>query len=294
MTIERKNSVREFAIARAARLMPTFVAALLIASVILMFSPMPPLVTPTLPQFVANLTMAPSLFDHAPVDLPYWSLTYELLFYVAIAAAMRLGLLRWIEWLGLAALAVSCVLPATVDFALHRRTSIMLMVHYSNFFLIGICLFRIHAGKARPVTYLALACAIAITARGGGEQAFYAPGRLYLPLTAAVAALVWLATSRYGKWLAWRPLLFLGRISYPLYLVHVVLGFTIIRFGVDRGWSTTTGVIVAGTSAVALAVVLHYLVEVPGGQWSRASLQKLKPERVRRKFGPVKETQPSD
>jgi peptidoglycan/LPS O-acetylase OafA/YrhL len=164
----------------------------------------------------------------------------------------------------------------------------------SNFFLIGICLFRIHAGRARPVTYLALACAVAITARGGGEQAFYAPGHLYLPLTAACAALVWLATSRYGKWLAWRPLLFLGRISYPLYLVHVVLGYTIIRFGVDLGWSTTTGVIVAGTSAVALAVVLHYLVEVPGGQWSRASLQKLKPERVRRKFGPVKETQPSD
>ena len=67
--------------------------------------------------------------------------------------------------------------------------------------------------------------AITVTVLGGGERSFDTPGRIYLPLTIAFTAFVWFAISRHGKWLAWRPFVFLGRISYPLYLVHVVLGF---------------------------------------------------------------------
>jgi peptidoglycan/LPS O-acetylase OafA/YrhL len=271
MTIERKNTVHDFAVSRAARLMPAFLAVLLLATVILNFWPMPPpLGTPTLRQFLANLTMAPSLFGEAAVDLPYWTLTYELMFYLYMALILRLGLLRSVEWLGLLAVAVSCLLLATVDMQLHRRSAIVLLVGYSNFFLIGICLYRFHARAARPITYLVLACAIAVAAFGGREQAFYAPGWVYLPLTAAFAFLVWFAAGNHGRWLAWPPLIFLGRISYALYLVHVVLGYSIIRFGVTQGWSTINGVIAAGVGSIVVATLVHYLVEAPGERWLRA------------------------
>src|ERR1700704_539454 len=107
MTIERKKLVREFAASRVARLMPAFLAALALATVILIVWPMAPpnhpmlLTTPTLKQFVANLPMAPSLFGEAGVDLPYWTLTYELVFYVFMALMLRFDLLRSIEWFGL-------------------------------------------------------------------------------------------------------------------------------------------------------------------------------------------------
>src|SRR5260370_13393885 len=136
MTIERKKAVRDFAISRFTRLMPAFLAALVMASVILIFWPMPPMDTPTFPQFLANLTMAPSLFGQKVVDLPYWTLTYELVFYAFMALVLRFGLLGSIEWLGLAALAVACAFPALVDVELHHRTEIVLMAYYSNFFLI--------------------------------------------------------------------------------------------------------------------------------------------------------------
>src|SRR5688572_21822797 len=45
MTIERKRTVRDFAVSRFTRLMPTFLAALVLASVILTVWPMPPLET---------------------------------------------------------------------------------------------------------------------------------------------------------------------------------------------------------------------------------------------------------
>src|SRR5258708_35612745 len=204
--------------------------------------------------------------------MPYWPRPCELVCSVVMALALRLGLLRSIEWWGLLAVAVGCLLLATVDMQLHRRSGIVLLVGYSNFFLIGICLYRIHARAARPITYVALACAIAVTALGGGEQAFYASGYLYLPLTAAFAILVWFASSKHGRWIASPPMVFLGRISYTLYLVHVVLGYAIIRFGVEQGWSTIAGIIVAGIVATISATLLHYLVEIPGERWTRTLL----------------------
>lgn len=273
MTVERKKTVRAFAVARLIRLVPAFLAALVLATGLLILWPMPPLDTPTIRQFAANLTMAPSLFGQLEIDLPYWTLTYELMFYIYMAAVLHFGLLRSVEWLGLVGLAINGIFLMTVDVELHRRSSIVLLVHYSTFFLIGICLYRLYARAARPLTYFTLGCAIAMTALGGGERAFYPSGWIYLPLTAAFAALVWFATSRHGHWLAWPPLVFLGTVSYPLYLVHGVMGFAIIRIGVENGWSTISGVAAAVLLSVAVAVLLHYLVEVPGSRWSRRLLK---------------------
>ena len=162
--------------------------------------------------------------------------------------------------------------PLLLDPALHNRMTILLMAYHSNFFVIGMCLYLIHVGRARPVTWIALAAAIAMSARGGGEQSFYASGALYLTLTVAFTAAVWLATTSAGRWITLPPLVFLGRISYPLYLVHVVLGFQVIRFGVDHGWSTVEGVFAAAAVSVLAATLLHYLIEVPGERWSRRTL----------------------
>lgn len=273
MTIEQKQDLRAFVVSRIARLMPAFLAALVLASAIYHLWPMPPLESPMLRQFLANLTMAPSLLGESSVDLPYWTLTYELLFYTYMAVLLRFRLLGSIEWLALLAMAIGCLVSLTMDMQLHRRTGIILLLNAGNFFVIGICLYRIYAGAARPITYFTLAFAAAVTAIGGGEHSFYAPGDVYLPLTVAFGGLVWFATSRHGRWLAWPPLVFLGKISYPLYLVHVAVGWEVIRFGQAHGWSTMQGVIAAAIASVAIATVLRYFVEAPGMRWSRPVLQ---------------------
>jgi peptidoglycan/LPS O-acetylase OafA/YrhL len=286
MTIERKATVWAFALARAARLMPCFLAALALATVILIVAPMPPLDTPTVGRFFANATMVPLLFGQRVVDLPYWTLTYEMVFYASMALLLALGWLRSIEWVALAWIAIGIVFTTLVDVRQHNRTSILLLAHYSNFFVVGICLYLIHAGRARPVTWLALVLAILTSARGGGEQAFYASGALYLSLTAAFALLVWLGTTAVGRWVAAPPLVFLGRISYPLYLVHVALGFQVIRFGVAHGWSTAAGVAAAAAVSLVAATLLHYLVELPGQRWSRKPPRLLSSEAGARTGGP--------
>ena len=283
MTAERQRTVRAFAVSRFTRLMPAFVVALVLATTILAFWPMPPMVIPTPQQFLANLTMAPGLFLEAPVDLPYWTLTYELVFYGYMALILHFRLLRSIEWFGLLSVAIGCLGVLMMNVEQHHRTAILLMLYYSNFFVIGLCLHRLHSRAARPITYVALVSAILATALGGGERTFYASGSLYFSLASAFALLVWFATSRHGRWLACLPLLFFGRISFALYLVHAVVGFQIIRFGTDRGWSTITGVIAAGFASMAAATVLHYAVEAPVMRWSR---DRLKARRQPATFGP--------
>lgn len=272
MTIERRATVRDFAVSRFSRLFPPFVAALLLTTAILIFWPMPPLQMPTPLQFLANLTMAAELFGQSNVDLPYWTLTYEVVFYGFMACVLALGLLRRVEWLGLLAIAIGLAFLAFVDVKLHRRTSILLLAGYSNFFLIGMCLYRIHMREARPITWIALAIAIAVTALGGGERAFNASGLLYFILTVCFAALVWFMTEPQGNRFAVPPLVFLGRISYPLYLVHVGLGFPLIRWLTASGWSTPASTIAAGLASIAAATVLHYTVENPAERWLRTRL----------------------
>ena len=61
-------------------------------------------------------------------------------------------------------------------------------------------------------------------------------------------------------------------ISYPLYLIHVVVGFAVIRWGVAHGWTTIEGIVAAGVVSIILATLLHYFVEVPGARWVRTTL----------------------
>jgi peptidoglycan/LPS O-acetylase OafA/YrhL len=268
MTIERKATVWSFAVARAARLMPCFLAALALATVILVIAPMPPLDTPTVGRFLANVTMAPLLLGQRVIDLPYWTLSYEMVFYLSMAVLLALGRLRQVEWIAIAWIAAGLAFTTLVDVEHHHRTAILLLAYYSNFFVIGMCLYLVQAGRARPVTWVALVLAILTSVRGGGEQAFYASSGLYLSLTVAFTLLVWLGTTAVGRWVAAPPLVFLGRISYPLYLVHVVLGFQVIRFGVQHGWSTAEGVVAAAAVSLVAATLLHYVVELPGQRWS--------------------------
>jgi peptidoglycan/LPS O-acetylase OafA/YrhL len=233
---------------------------------------LPPLDPPPLRRFLANLTMAPLLLGERVVDLPYWTLTYEMVFYALMALVLALGRLRSIEWICLAWMASGVLVAMLLDLRLHYRTTIMLTAYHSNFFVIGMCLYILHVGRGRAVTWITLLAAVAMSARGGGEQAFYAPGTFYLPMTAAFALAVWFATTALGQRLAPRPLVFLGRISFPLYLVHVVLGFQVIRFGVQHGWSTAQGVAAAVTLSLLAATLLHYFVERPGERLSRGLL----------------------
>lgn len=93
--------------------------------------------------------------------------------------------------------------------------------------------------------------------------------RALTPLAAGGLVVCALGWSPIGRLLRTRPFLYLGKISFSLYLVHVpVLIFTSHALkGLPQAVSMLVGVVLAG----GIAIGFHWLVEGRSHVWSRAS-----------------------
>ena len=69
------------------------------------------------------------------------------------------------------------------------------------------------------------------------------------------------------RFLCVRPLLWLGSISYPLYLVHENIGFVILLKAQALHINHWIGLGAALTVVTVLAWALHVHVELPAGRW---------------------------
>lgn len=262
LTLSRTNSVAGFARSRFTRLYPAFVTAILVtlavdASGVSAW------------RVLANLTMAPELIGARPIDGSYWSLQYELVFYVL--AAFCVLVMRWrapeipcAVWLAVA-LAVR-LSGWDLEFRTLERLS---LAWFAHLFVIGIMLFRLHAGQATRLSWVVLAVAL--------EMAFLGPHWAFQPISpiayglmiAGFAALVWFAVTPHGGMLAIPPLRFLGRVSYPLYLVHQAPGFILIARLEAMGVPPDLAIGIAIAAAILLAWAITDLVEAQLGRWLR-------------------------
>lgn len=262
MTLQRTASLHDFAAARFARLYPAFLGSMLVTLLVTA----PPL---DVGQLLANLAMLPEALGERPFDASYWTLRFELEFYT-VAALCCLGLrcrqpeLPCAVWLG--AEVVLCA-----GLGLTPRHPVMNLTHtsFAHLFVIGVMLYRLHAGQATRLTVALLGLALMMALYGP----FWSPMPLsrlaYGGVIAGFAIIVWLAASRYGRILCIAPLLALGRISYSLYLVHQAAGFVLLdrlqSAGLDIAWAVPVTV----ATAVAVAWLISTCIEGPAQHWLR-------------------------
>jgi peptidoglycan/LPS O-acetylase OafA/YrhL len=71
-----------------------------------------------------------------------------------------------------------------------------------------------------------------------------------------------LVSARFASVLAWRPIAFLGMISYSLYLTHAVVLLTVVHLmpSADSMWRT---IVTATLLVVPVATVVHFAIERP-------------------------------
>jgi peptidoglycan/LPS O-acetylase OafA/YrhL len=155
------------------------------------------------------------------------------------------------------------------------RQPLMDLTHtsFAHLFVIGIMLYRLHAGQATALTRPLLLFAIAMAAFGP-HWTFEAISRLeYGGVIAGLALLVWLATTPHGWLLGVAPLRFLGRISYPLYLVHQAAGFALLDRLTAAGVTLNAAVPVTIAASILVAWAISSVVEWPAQQWLRRRLR---------------------
>ena len=253
MTLERTQRSADFVVSRFARLFPAYWAGIALTTLTLALLGPASLAQP--PGVVAiNLTMLQGFLYLPSVDGVYWSLTIELAFYACMWALWRVRALGRIEQILLVWIALKAVWWLFPD--LPSRLGLLLVTQYIPYFAVGIASYRVWSGERRWREQLpVLACGLMVTVLTEPVPAVL----VYLADFTIFAALVQRRLDR----LRHPVLLWLGALSYPIYLVHQFVGYAVMGAIERAGGSVWLATAAAVAIAFAAAQAIHVAIEAP-------------------------------
>ncbi|TWT38057.1 Acyltransferase family protein [Posidoniimonas corsicana] len=271
LTLERTSGWFSFAWGRFSRLYPAYWAALALTFAVVTWFGLPGQEV-SLRDAALNLSMVQSILGAEHVDGAYWSLQAEVIFYANMLLLFSLGVFRrplaavlgWVAASAVALLVLHGADHGWLPSAAAHVTKLMTLgsLHYIPLFGVGILLYAWRERRLDDLETLlgVTVCLIADVAHHGAVA-----GAIGVVLAAVLAAAV---TGRL-PWLNRRGLVYLGALSYPLYLTHQNIGYVVMRAAESAGLPPAAGLALALAVAVLLAVVLHHAVERPSLAWLR-------------------------
>jgi peptidoglycan/LPS O-acetylase OafA/YrhL len=263
---------------RVIRLFPAYWAAVLITFTVVSLWPV--VRGPVgLSDALLNLTMLQEPLGVRSVDPVYWTLWAEARFYLLFAVVVWRGLtyrramIFCLGWLIAAVLAVEADLPLLTTIA---------QPQYAPYFVAGIAFFLIYRFGSHPAAWGVVAVSFLLAqhhvvdaVRRVSTEILrrplpVAPAVIVITLIFAVMATV--AVGRLST-IRWRWLTVAGALTYPLYLLHQYIGWTLIA--ALREHLPRYGTLAVVTATMLLAAwLLHRLVERPVARVLRRRLDQ--------------------
>ena len=258
----------QFVVARAVRLYPAYWVCCTATYLGLLALPHSAF-SVSLGQYLANLTMISPLVGIEYVDGVYWSLLVELHFYLLVFVLLLTGMLGYTRELLGGWLAIS--LLAHYDVVTTPVTNRLLFTDWSGYFIAGAMFYLVRQRRqwdGYSVAVVCLSCLMAVQKAlvvsadevrqlGVGMD----PTILVLVLVSfflvfALIAADWTVSLRSPRFAV------LGGLTYPLYLLHQRLSYTVFEtFGPHADKYLLLGLVTA--SAVAAAFAVFRYVERP-------------------------------
>jgi peptidoglycan/LPS O-acetylase OafA/YrhL len=271
MTIEKTGTIRMFAFKRFARLYPAYWFSVLLTFMVMTLAALPGRLV-SRRVLLVNLTMFQGFLGFRDVDSAYWSLAIELAFYLLIALAACFKWLKHAEIMGSLWLVLAVVLnlsgvtfqnPVIAQFKLF-------FLDYAAYFVLGMMFFKLH-GRDHWRYHLVIGLAL------GYEVLFQ--GWLNAGVMFLFICIFHLMIHGKLGFLKHRAILFVGTISYSLYLVHQNLGYVLIRALENLGLPSVWGLLIPITAMILLAAGITFGIEKPA---QRASLRMISRLQARR------------
>jgi peptidoglycan/LPS O-acetylase OafA/YrhL len=276
----RENAGRRFVITRFFRLFPAYWVSALAGLVFIWWWQGWPI---TWPLVTANATMVPDIFGQPPIMGLYWTLGTELVFYFFCWLIWRCGWLESARFLAGLIVALSLAwfavrgakqigfVPDDVSASwknLPRHLAIMFWGAYFRVVYDETKGFRASIRRNREV-WILVALTVLILVIGGPRQFRFLihPSRTWLSSYVVAPLFFWI-------WIAWlrvriRPLAWLGKISYSIYLFHLIvmtpLACWVALAGNTalQGWPTVCYVIPTLLLTILVSAAVYYAVELP-------------------------------
>lgn len=261
---------RGFVASRVARLYPTlWVGATLTAGTAWLLAE--PRFAVSLPDYLVNLTMFPHWFHVPYVDGAYWSLGYELHFYIFVWLALRLRLMDRLPWLltgWLAISALNAIKPMwPVQFWLNAK--------WAPFFVAGGVFYLMRVQGATMGRYALLAASYCLAlfyavddalGQGAGPEAVALQPAIVSAVVTAIFGVFWLiATGRFTL----RPgvmTIYAGLLTYPVYVIHQFFGAMLFELLRKSLGSVPLAMALVIACVAGLAWLIHVAVERPLGK----------------------------
>jgi peptidoglycan/LPS O-acetylase OafA/YrhL len=277
LTLKHSRSAADFLFKRFSRLYPIFWTCLFTTFAIVYIIGLPGR-QKSFQTLAANLTMIPSLFGYQEIDGAYWSLVPEFFFYIAMALLFTIKRKESYMLWGIAILLLSWVNHYLFKFPVILAA--IFNLKWGSLFFSGILFYKIkekdYTNKWQIILLLVAAWLTTILNLD------------YLSVTERVAVscfyiIFYLFASDKFPNITWKPLLFLGGISFPLYLLHQNIGYVIMNH--TKGYLSGYPVLFITLPllvSILLAYLAHRLIERPSitflrSQWEKRSRQATKP-----------------
>lgn len=241
-----------FAVSRFIRLWPTFLVCMTLTAVIKTLAP-PSGDAVSLLQYLGNLTMIPAWLGTKPVDGVYWTLAYELLFYGGLFVILLFGQLHRlvpiiIGWTLL-------LVAARIGTRVFDLPSPPLLGDYYELFAAGSLLAVVRDRGWKPWSMACMAALIVMCIDGAVQRAVIMSA--HRPLEPWIVGVIvgalfipFLTIRGSGPRLPWAR--HLGRITYPLYLLHAQIGFVVLGLLHINSWLAVAITILVVTALATL------------------------------------------
>ena len=284
LTLEHTKNWKDFVVSRFSRLYPTYWTCVTFTFLLLLvyYLHEGTFTKDLLKQYAGNMTMFQHYLNIQNLDQPYWTMIIEMNFYMLMLIFFLFSTIDKIEMIG-----VWIVLSGIVnilllgkygwipDFTMHFFP----LINFFPLFFAGILCYKLKFEKKTLTRYLLLLyCFIAalFIFNATRSSSLFLNTMEYAVVLAIYFGLFLLFTFNSLKFIVNPVTVFLGSISYCLYLIHQKLGCDFIIPESTKYFSYTFSFCIELITCILLAYLITRFIEQPAIRYIRNWYQKHK------------------
>jgi peptidoglycan/LPS O-acetylase OafA/YrhL len=284
----KHKQVQKFIILRFWRLFPTYWVAIIFIFLISRLFPLSPEVIVhgkiSIGEFIGNFTMIPTVFSLRYVDRTHWSLCFELFFYLHLTIIFVLckGKQERVFYVLLFWTTLSIIWHKTIELSGIRAwdtiwwredmghwqyvVAKLFLLPYIHLFFMGISFYFIYNKQKIKTAIFSLIFCLATD--------YLIWGYIHTIPVIIDVIILYIALFIKPSLLRNAILIYVGTISYSLYIVHQNIGFRVIQHLENLGFNSNLAILMAIIVAFAIANPLHFYIEKPSYQWIKEKLNQ--------------------